>query len=287
MLQKLKRHWKVNDLNLVLILATFILGGSLCGRAAAWIIKYFPAVDRWLEIVIFVLLCTLLWPLCVILISIPLGQFAFFKRYIIRVYQRLRGIHPANASVTRIAIFASGSGTNAQRIIDHFRLSPLAKIELIACNKTGAAVLSIAAKENIPALLIEKERFYNGDAYLPELRNHHIDLIILAGFLWKIPGDLLAAYPKKIINIHPALLPKYGGPGMYGHFVHDAVIADREKESGITIHYVDEWYDQGEIIFQSRCAIDEKDTAESLSKKIQALEHAGYPAIIEKIITNS
>ncbi len=183
-----------------------------------------------------------------------------------------------------MAVFASGAGTNAQEIIRHFTLHPLIKITLVVCNKPGAGVIAIAQKENIPVLMIEKEKFLQGDAYTDELQALHINFIVLAGFLWKVPSKLVAAFPNKIINLHPALLPKYGGKGMYGHFVHEAVIAAGEKESGITIHYVDQWYDHGNIIFQAHCAIDANETPSSLAQKIHALEHKNYPAVIEKTV---
>ena len=166
-----------------------------------------------------------------------------------------------------IAIFASGAGSNAARIIDHFRHHPAIKISLISCNKPGAGVLDIAAKEHIPTLLIEKERFFRGDAYVGALREQNISFIVLAGFLWKIPSALVQAFKGRIINIHPALLPKYGGKGMYGHHVHEAVIAAKEKESGITIHYVDELYDHGQVIFQASSALDATDTPATLAQK--------------------
>ena len=184
----------------------------------------------------------------------------------------------------QMAVFASGTGTNAQQIIRHFQFHPLIKIALVVCNKPGAGVIEIAQKENIPVLMIEKEKFLQGNAYTDELNSLHINFIVLAGFLWKIPSKLTKAFPNKIINLHPALLPKYGGKGMYGHFVHEAVIAAGEKESGITIHYVDEWYDHGNIIFQAYCAIDANETPASLAQKIHALEHKNYPAVIEKTV---
>ncbi|MBS1608405.1 MAG: phosphoribosylglycinamide formyltransferase [Bacteroidetes bacterium] len=187
--------------------------------------------------------------------------------------------------MAQIAIFASGAGSNAQKIIDHFRNHSSIKVALIICNKPGAGVLSIAERENIPALLIEKEKFFRGDSYVPELKEKNIDFIVLAGFLWKIPPALIKAYTGKIINIHPALLPKYGGKGMYGHFVHEAVIASGDKESGITIHYVDEVYDHGKIIFQDKCAVLSTDTAESLAQKIHELEHKNFPVVIETLLT--
>ena len=186
--------------------------------------------------------------------------------------------------MTRIAIFASGAGSNAQKIIDHFRDSDRIKVSLVVCNKPGAGVLQIAAKEEIPSLVIEKEKFFRGNAYTDELQEAGIDFIILAGFLWKIPAALIRAYPGKIINIHPALLPAYGGKGMYGHHVHQAVIDHQEKESGITIHYVDEQYDHGDIIFQAKCPVLESDTADSLAGRIHQLEHQHYPAVIEQLL---
>ena len=183
-----------------------------------------------------------------------------------------------------LVIFASGTGTNAREIISYFRNSELAKVVLIVCNKQGAGVISIARKENIPVLLVEKERFLKGDGYLPDIKEVNTDLIILAGFLWKIPQSLIDAYPKKIINIHPALLPKYGGKGMYGQYVHETVLNAGEVESGITIHFVDEHYDNGDIIFQTACPIVEGDTSDSLAARIHQMEHLYYPRVIEKIL---
>ena len=275
----------MNSFNLALILATFALGGSLCGYAGRKLLLLMNIDTGALWIILYIVFIILLWPLCVILISIPLGQFTFFKKYIVKIFKRFSGSNAQGP--VHIAIFASGTGTNAQKIIDHFASSSSVKIVLIACNKPGAGALSIAKKENIPSLLIEKEVFFNGGHYLAELQHNKIDLIILAGFLWKIPEQLIKAYPKKIINIHPALLPKHGGRGMYGHFVHDAVIANREKESGISIHYVDEVYDHGEIIFQAKCTVEENDTAATLADKVHVLEHTHYPPVVEKIITGT
>ena len=188
----------------------------------------------------------------------------------------------------KLAVFASGTGTNAQKIIDHFSLpGKTAKVSLVVCNKPGAGVLQIAAKANIPVLLIERDQFFKGDAYLANLKRDEIDFIILAGFLWKIPQALIDAYPRRIINIHPALLPQYGGKGMYGNLVHEAVIAAGDSESGITIHYVDEHYDHGDIIYQAKCPVDQNDNAESLSKKVHALEHRYFPEVIEKVINEA
>lgn len=183
-----------------------------------------------------------------------------------------------------LAVFASGAGSNTQKIIDHFRHHSAVAVSLIVSNQPSAGVLSIAAKEGIPTLLIEKERFFRGDAYVPELQKRNIGFIVLAGFLWKIPPALIAAWPGLIINIHPALLPKYGGKGMYGSRVHETVVANGEKESGITIHYVDELYDHGNIIFQASCPIEEADTPETVAQKIHMLEYAHYPVVIEQTV---
>lgn len=187
----------------------------------------------------------------------------------------------------KIAVFASGAGSNTQRIIDYFRTSDKVQVALIVCNNPGAGVLEIAAREQIETLLIDKQQFTKGDAYYSFLKQKNIQFLVLAGFLWKIPEALIKAYPKKIINIHPALLPKYGGKGMYGNFVHQAVLASGDRESGITIHYVDEWYDHGTIIFQARCKIEPEDLASTLAQKIHALEHRYFPEIIEKLVLDS
>ena len=184
----------------------------------------------------------------------------------------------------RIAIFASGAGSNARQIIEYFANHAAIQVVLVVCNKPGAGVLNIAAQYDIPTLLIEKQQFFRGNAYMDELKASHINFIILAGFLWKIPSALIQAYANKIINIHPALLPKYGGKGMYGQFVHEAVIAASDKESGITIHKVDELYDHGQTIFQITCPVLPDDTPATLAQRIHALEHQHYPQVIEAFI---
>ena len=157
--------------------------------------------------------------------------------------------------MTRIAIFASGAGSNAARIIEYFKNHEQTGVVLVVCNNPAAGVLQVAARENVPTLLIEKEQFFRGDGYVPLLQSHRIDFIVLAGFLWKIPSTILATFPNSIINIHPALLPNYGGKGMYGLKVHAAVLNAGDKVSGITIHYVDEQYDNEDIIFQDKCLV--------------------------------
>jgi phosphoribosylglycinamide formyltransferase-1 len=186
--------------------------------------------------------------------------------------------------ITKIAIFASGAGSNAANIIRFFEHRNDILIALIVCNKPGAGVLQIAEKNGVASLIIEKERFAKGDAYLPELQKAGIDFVVLAGFLWKVPAALIAGYPNKIINIHPALLPKYGGKGMYGSKVHEAVIAAGEKESGITIHFVNEHYDDGATIFQANCNIDSIDTPDTLAAKIHDLEYAHFPKQIDELL---
>ncbi len=186
-----------------------------------------------------------------------------------------------------VAIFASGAGSNAKRIIEHFRNNERIKVALIVCNNPKAGVLQIAADNNIPVMLVNRKGFYESEACIQELKLHNIDLIVLAGFLWMIPGYLINAYPNRIINIHPALLPKYGGKGMYGENVHSAVIAANEKESGITIHYVDEHYDNGDIIFQATCTVLPTDTPDTLAERIHELEHTHYAKVIEELLRNN
>lgn len=187
--------------------------------------------------------------------------------------------------MTRIAIFASGAGSNAAKIIEYFGRHDKIAIALVVCNKPGAGVLKIADDAGIPTLTIEKERFFRGDGYVPALHAHHINFIVLAGFLWKIPDTILRAYPNAIINIHPALLPKYGGKGMYGLNVHSAVLEAGDLYSGITIHFVDEHYDNGDIIFQEKCDVSPADTPQSLAEKVHTLEHKHFPRVIEQVVS--
>jgi len=184
----------------------------------------------------------------------------------------------------KIAIFASGTGTNAQKIIDYFRPDPDISIALIVSNKPNAGVINIALAENIPRLIIEREKFFRGNAYTDELKSLDISLIVLAGFLWKIPPALVQAFPDAIVNIHPALLPGYGGKGMYGHFVHDAVIASGDQQTGISIHIVDEIYDHGKNIFQATVPIVPGDNAITIAGKVQVLEHEFYPRVIDSLL---
>ncbi len=190
----------------------------------------------------------------------------------------------------RLAVFASGAGSNAAKLIEYFgtaqspRNSHGIQVALIVSNKKDAGVLQIAGNNQIPVLVIEREQFFRGDAYVPQLQQAGIDFIVLAGFLWKVPTLLIQAYPHKIVNIHPALLPAYGGKGMYGQFVHEAVISNKELQSGITIHFVDELYDHGALIFQATCPVLPGDTAESLAQRIHQLEHTHYARVVEETI---
>ena len=191
-----------------------------------------------------------------------------------------------NKKTKQIAIFASGSGTNAERIISHFEGLSTGKVKILCSNKPDAYALVRAEKHNIPTCIFSREDFYKTDKIIELLKKEEIDLIVLAGFLWLVPVNLIRAFPNKIINIHPALLPNYGGKGMYGMHVHQAVIDSGDAESGISIHYVNEKYDEGEIIFQARCKIDGDDTPESLAKKIHQLEYEYFPKVIEELIIN-
>lgn len=184
----------------------------------------------------------------------------------------------------RIAIFASGSGSNAQKIMEHFKRSTEAEVVLVLTNNPDAYVLQRADSFEIPSHVFDRHEFYQTDNVLDLLKNLDIDLIVLAGFLWLIPQNLIREYPGRMINIHPALLPKYGGKGMYGDHVHQAVMANNETEGGITIHYVNENYDEGEFIYQAKYRIDKDDSLEMVKFKGQQLEHLHYPRIVEGII---
>jgi formyltetrahydrofolate-dependent phosphoribosylglycinamide formyltransferase len=296
MFEKLQQKWKVNGWRLLLILVTFALGGSLCGYAGRKLLGLMNIESAFIRVLLYVVLVTLLWPLCVLLISVFTGQFAFFRMYLQKMGKRMMGSRKSEVGSqkseagsqksVRVAVFASGAGSNAQKIIDHFKGSTTVQIALIVCNKPEAGVLDIAKREHIPTLQIEKETFFRGNGYVDELKAAGIDFVVLAGFLWKIPPTLTAAYPNRMVNIHPALLPRYGGKGMYGMHVHTAIIAAGEKESGITIHYVDNVYDNGAIIFQATCAITAEDTPDTLAQKVHQLEHAHYPRIIEQVVHN-
>lgn len=185
-----------------------------------------------------------------------------------------------------IAIFASGSGTNAENIIRYFQENDLIRVALVLSNRSDAYVLERAHRLQVPSEVFLKEDWVSGEQILALLHEYHIDFIVLAGFLVRVPERLLHAYPDKIINIHPALLPKFGGKGMYGDRVHEAVVAAGEKESGITIHYINEHYDEGNTIFQATCPVLSTDSSDDVAKKVHALEYEHFPQIIEQVLNN-
>jgi folate-dependent phosphoribosylglycinamide formyltransferase PurN len=310
---KLQQKWGVGAVQFWLIMLTFAIGGSLSGYLNKQLLNLVFLEKNVAYWVFYPIVLTILWPFSVIFVSLVTGQFRFFKGYLSRMLARLFGKGVAKAetaagvsvtgagnenthynnvahnSVSRaampihVAIFASGAGSNAKKIIEYFENQGVIKVSLIICNVPGAGVLAIAAEKGIPTLIINKTEF-SATGYVDSLKNADIHFIVLAGFLWKVPEVLVNAYPKAIVNIHPALLPKYGGKGMYGNRVHAAIIEAGEIESGITIHWVDAHYDEGDIIFQARCLVDAGETPETLANKIHALEHAHFAPTIEKIL---
>src|ERR1700744_1999494 len=184
----------------------------------------------------------------------------------------------------RIAIFASGSGSNAQKIMEHFKRSSEAEVVLILTNNPQAYVLQRADNFEVPSHIFTRNEFYHTDDVIKLLKNLQVDLIVLAGFLWLVPVSLLKAFPNKIINLHPALLPKYGGAGMDGDHGHKGVFAQKEEESGITIHFVNEMFDEGEIIHQSKFRIEPGDNLEMIKFKGQQLEHQHFPRVVESLL---
>jgi formyltetrahydrofolate-dependent phosphoribosylglycinamide formyltransferase len=297
MFKWLKQHWKVNNKDLVLILCTFCITGisiAWIGRnVTSWLDIESNSLGGWL-LRLFVFLIG--YQVLILIIGYCFGMFDFFWKYEKKILRRAgllkdSDINKSKMNQINIAIFASGAGSNAQKIITYVKdewenKTVEANIALIVTNNPVAGVVKIAGRENIPVLVIERSKF-NRDGYINELKIYKIEFIVLAGFMWKIPEQLISAFPKKIVNIHPALLPKYGGKKMYGQYVHEAVLNAGERESGITIHYVDEIYDHGEIIFQAKCPVSEKETAESLAEKVHELEHRYYPSVIEKVLVSS
>lgn len=185
----------------------------------------------------------------------------------------------------RIAIFASGSGTNAENICAYFAERDDVDVSLIFTNNPMAGVIKRALKLQVPVVFFDRKTLYHTGKIPQILQNEGIDLVVLAGFMMLVPPVLVHTFPNKMVNIHPALLPKYGGKGMYGHFVHEAVVNAGEKESGITIHYVNEHYDEGDIIFQASCDVSPTDTPDDVARKVHALEYAHYPRVIDEILT--
>ena len=311
-INKLQQKWGVGPVQFWLIMTTFALGGSLSGYLNKQILNLVFLEKNAAYWLIYPLLLTILWPFSVIFVSFLTGQFSFFKGYLGRIWGRLSGGSSnlgsnmrtslaASSSPIHVAIFASGAGTNAKKIIEYFENKPTRiKISLIVCNVPGAGVLDIAKSKGIPTLMINKAEFAS-TGYVESLHNADIHFIVLAGFLWKVPAVLVNAYQpgmkidstvvngkvntaRGIINIHPALLPNYGGKGMYGSYVHEAVVAAGEKETGITIHWVDAHYDEGDIILQKKCSIDATDTPTTVAQKIHVLEHQFFAPTIEELL---
>ena len=320
-INKLQQKWGVGPVQFWLIMTTFALGGSLSGYLNKQILNLVFLEKNAAYWLIYPLLLTILWPFSVIFVSFLTGQFSFFKGYLGRIWSRLSGgssnLGSASASESmesnmrsnlststspiHVAIFASGAGSNAKKIIEYFENKPTRiKISLIVCNVPGAGVLDIAKSKGIPTLMINKVEFAS-TGYVESLHNADIHFIVLAGFLWKVPEVLVHAYQpgmkidstvvngkvntaRGIINIHPALLPNYGGKGMYGSHVHEAVVAAGEKETGITIHWVDAHYDEGDIILQKKCSIDTTDTPATVAQKIHVLEHQYFAPTIEELL---
>ncbi len=189
--------------------------------------------------------------------------------------------------IKNIAIFASGTGSNATKFVEHFKAHDNIHISLVVSNKSSAKVLDMATRNDIPTQVISREYFYKSEKILSAFANYPIDFIVLAGFLWLIPAYLVKAFPHRIVNIHPALLPQYGGKGMYGHHVHEAVWKAREKQSGMTIHYVNEEYDEGNIIFQATCNLTPEDTPQNIAQKVLQLEHQHYSTVVDRLLTKS
>ncbi len=186
----------------------------------------------------------------------------------------------------RIVIFASGSGSNTENIIKYFQRAQFAEVVLVLCNNKDAKVLERAKVLNIKTLCFSKDELSDSEGILKQLQKAKPDVIVLAGFLLKLPSNILKEFPNKVINIHPALLPKYGGKGMYGNHVHKAVLDNKEAETGITIHYVNENYDEGAIIFQKSVPLSENETIETIAEKVQNLEMKHFPKVIEKLLHN-
>lgn len=184
----------------------------------------------------------------------------------------------------KIVIFASGSGSNAERIATYFRENNQAEVSLILSNNPSAGVLQRAKRLQIPSIVFDRRAFYHSDVIQEMVKYQNPDLIVLAGFLWKFPENMIEQFPNKVVNVHPSLLPKYGGKGMYGSFVHQSVIENQETESGITIHYVNKNYDEGAIIFQTKTEVSKDDTPETLANKIHQLEYEHFPKVIASLI---
>jgi formyltetrahydrofolate-dependent phosphoribosylglycinamide formyltransferase len=282
MLNKLQQKWNVSSIQLLLILCTFAVTGTTTAVISRYITGWvgFNESTFWLwKLLLRIFMLVFGYQFILLIVAFFFGQFPFFWNYEKKILRRMGIMKPGQA---KLAIFASGKGSNAEKIIQHFVNHDNIHISLIVSNRQQAGVLDIAQRNKIPTLLLEKNKFMQTDEYVQIIKNQGITHIVLAGFLLKVPDNLINAYNNYIVNIHPALLPAYGGKGMYGEHVHQAVIQAGEKESGITIHLVDEEYDHGKTLFQAKVRVDQNDTPVSLAEKIHHLEHEHYPAVIEK-----
>lgn len=285
MFESLQKKWKVNGAQLGLILCTFATTGTLTAYISRSITEWLeldPKNDWELRLALRLIVLIFGYQVIILIVSFFFGQFKFFWNYEKKILRRMKLMPPASA---QMAIFASGKGSNAEKIIQYFDNHKHIHVKLVVCNKPGAGVLDIATQHNIPTTLLNKKDFFESNKFIQEFEIQGITHIVLAGFLWKIPENMVKAYPGHIINIHPALLPKFGGKGMYGEHVHKAVLEAGDRESGITIHLVDEEYDHGKTIFQTTVTIQPTDTPSTLAEKIHALEHQHYPRQIEKWIS--
>ncbi len=220
----------------------------------------------------------------------PFRKGRYFSIFVVFLYYFCTGqtyLQRVGLAMKRLVIFASGSGSNAQQIIEYFAHTGIARVVKIFSNRPDAYVLQRAKNFDIPTVIFDKADFYENESIRRQLQLLQPDLIVLAGFLWRVPENIIQAFPKQIINIHPALLPDYGGKGMYGNRVHQAIIGNHEKESGITIHYVNENYDEGAVILQARCRIESGETPETLAEKVHSLEYKYYPRAIEQLLIQS
>jgi formyltetrahydrofolate-dependent phosphoribosylglycinamide formyltransferase len=282
MFNKLQQKWKVSSSQLFFILCTFAVTGTTTAYISRSITSWvgFNEQTFWAwKIMLRMSILIFGYQVIILIVAFVFGQFPFFWNYEKKILRRL-GI--LKQQPVRLAIFASGKGSNALKIIQYFDNHKFIQVKLIVCNKPGAGVLDIAQNQGIKALSIVKKTFSDTDEYIQQLKNEGITHVILAGFLWKIPANLIAAFPNRILNIHPALLPKHGGKGMYGEHVHQAVLDAGDKQSGITIHLVDEQYDHGKTIFQASIDVNPAETAQTLANRIHILEHEHYPAVIAK-----
>ncbi|WP_089685019.1 phosphoribosylglycinamide formyltransferase [Catalinimonas alkaloidigena] len=186
--------------------------------------------------------------------------------------------------MTHLALFCSGSGSNAEKIMAYFENHPDIRVSLLLANRPDAYALERAKRFGVPTVVFDRKTFRETDTILQALSAHKVDLVVLAGFLWLVPAYLIEAYPDRILNIHPALLPRFGGKGMWGMHVHEAVVAGQESETGITIHLVNERYDEGRVLFQATCPVQPTDTPEDIQKRVQVLEHRHFPEVIERYV---